>query len=356
MTRTPAMLMGVLMLLTLCAPSVQAQLWGHMGGWVGYGSTVQGDILRGEGVFLNGLGNYYVDTAVAGSINADTWMRVNTFLANAIRESNLEKAGHKKAMLNLRIKTHKENLERIRNNPELLDLHKGDALNALLIPLLKPGVADSAYRFATVAVPGEAIRQIPFKIGKEAATFSMDRLMARGEWPVLLRSAEFARERKAYGDAVDIALDQMVHDKLTPRALEAVRAAVRELRNRLEKVAPARREHDDLYNRAKNYLDDLEEVGRVLGIPEVERVLGAIERYHGTTVGDLMKFMDLQDVRFGVAENDVERGLYRNLYAAMLQQTDLFVAARQLTNAGAELPAKTNAKTKAKVGENDGFQ
>jgi hypothetical protein len=343
MIRDTVKAFGILTLLVVSPADARAQ-WGRMGGWVGYGSTVQGSILHGEGVFLEGLGTYYVDSAVAGQINADTWMRVNTFLANAILADNQSKGERQKERLKIKIEAFNDKLARIRNKPELLDLHKGDALNEALLPLLKPGLTESAYRFATVAVPGEAIRQIPFKIGKEAATFSLDRLMARGDWPVLLRSDEFARERKAYGDAVDIALEQMVHDKLTPSALEAVRAAVRELRNRLEKVAPARREHDDLYNRARNYLDDLEEVGRVLGIPDVERVLAAIERYHGTTVGDLMKFMDLQDVRFGVAENDVERELYRNLYAAMLQQSELFVAARVLTTGRAEPPAKPKAE------------
>ena len=86
-------------------------------------------------------------------------------------------------------------------------------------------------------------------------------------------------------------------------------------------LVACRREHDDLYLPAKNYLDELEEVGRMFAIPAVEHVLGAIERYHGTTAGDVLKFMHDQDVRFGVAQTDVERDLYRKLYAALLQQS-----------------------------------
>ena len=221
-------------------------------------------------------------------------------------------------------------------------------MNALLVPLLDPKVPDSAYRFATVPVPGEAIRQIPFKIGKEGATFSMDRLMARGEWPVTLRGEAFARERKAYGEAVDIALDQMVQERLSRSAVEAVRAAVKDLQNRLDKVAPSRREHDDLYLRAKNYLDELAEVGRMLAIPAVEHVLGAIERYHGTTAGDLLKFMHDQDVRFGVAKTDVERDLYRQLYAALLQQSDVFAASRQVAHGQGRTPRQRRKRRAAR--------
>ena len=196
-------------------------------------------------------------------------------------------------------------------------------------------------------MPGEAIRQIPFKIGKEAATFSMDRLMARGEWPLTLRSEQFARERKAYGTAVDIALDLMVReatvaDRRRGRAGRGERPPGHARQGR----APAR-EHDDLYLQAKNYLDDLEEVGRMFAIPAVEHVLGAIERYHGTTAGDLLKFMHDQDVRFGVAKTDVERDLYRKLYAALLQQSDLFAASGELAKFEAKPRRRRKPRTRA---------
>ena len=97
MFRATAIAIGVLTLLAALATDARAQVWGRTGGWVGHGSTVQGDILRGEGVFLNGLGNYYVDTAVAGSINANTWMRLNTYIVEAFRAENEAKAEHKNA-------------------------------------------------------------------------------------------------------------------------------------------------------------------------------------------------------------------------------------------------------------------
>jgi hypothetical protein len=127
--------MGVLTLLAVGAADARAQ-WGRVGGWVGYGSTVQGDILRGEGVFLSGLGSYYYGSAVAGSINADTWMRVSSFVAAAIQADNLSKAAHKRAKLDLNIKSYDDNRKRINNDPNLSDLHKGDALNARLVKLL----------------------------------------------------------------------------------------------------------------------------------------------------------------------------------------------------------------------------
>jgi hypothetical protein len=343
MTRATAAVLGVLTLLAFPAADARAQCWGRMGGWIGYGSTVQGDIARGEGVFLTGLGSYYLDSAVAGSVNADTSMRVYNFVADVIRTSNRDKAEHRLAVLRERIRTYDEIRNRIRNDPSLSDLHKGDALNDLLIPLLAPKRSPSELRFATVAVPGEAIRQIPLKIGKDRATFSLDRLMARDRWPVRLRSDQFARGRKAFGDALDMALDEMVHEKILPGAVQDVRAAVRNLQDMLERLAPAQRPHDDLYIQAKNHLDDLAEFGRVIAIPEVEQALKAVESYHGTNVGDLLMFLDVQHVRFGVAETAVERELYRNLYAALVQQEGLFAAARELE------PVKVAPRAKAEV-------
>jgi hypothetical protein len=353
MIRDIATAISFLALLAVPGPQARAQLWGRMGGWVGYGSTVQGDILRGEGVFLNGLGTYYVDSAMAGSINADTWMRLDNYISNWIAAENQRRGEHRRAKLDLKIRSHDDNINRINNNPNLSDLRKGDALNALLVPLLKPGLNESAYRFATTAVPGEAIRQIPFKIGEANATFSMNRLMSREEsdWPVRLRRDEFARERKAYGDAVDVALDLMVRKKQSEAAVVNVRTAVRELKDELDRVAPPQAAHDNLFLPAKNHLDKLEKVGQIIARRDVEEVLAAIERYHGTTVGDLLMFMDRHRLQFGVADDDseAESVLYRQLYAALLQQTDLFNAARQLGMSKTETGPRAKTKVEDEV-------
>src|SRR4051795_30673 len=52
------------------------------------GSTVQGDILRGEGVAYNGAALLYLNAARALSIDADTRMRFNQYVYNSLQEYN----------------------------------------------------------------------------------------------------------------------------------------------------------------------------------------------------------------------------------------------------------------------------
>ncbi len=54
---------------------------------------------------------------------------------------------------------------------------------------------------------------------------------------------------------------------------------------------------------------------------EIETIIGEIDRYSGTTVHDLIVFMQQYNLRFGVLEIGAERAAYPKLYA-MRQQLD----------------------------------
>src|SRR4051812_3028759 len=69
----------------LMASSASAQGFGYGFGMGGAGSTVYGDAMRGEGIFLNGLGLYNYNTAVAYSIATDTDIRLNEYLYQSLQ-------------------------------------------------------------------------------------------------------------------------------------------------------------------------------------------------------------------------------------------------------------------------------
>jgi hypothetical protein len=315
MFRATSTAIGVVALLAFSAADAPAQIR-----FVGPGSTPQGDILRGEGVFLQGAGFFNLYTAQANSINTDTWIRFNDYVYFSLELDRQKKAAHRLATLARDVKNYDQIMKRIQENPNLLDLTKGDALNEVRKQILDPRISPSSLRFSSVVLPGETIRQIPFQLAKDMATFSLQRMLARGEWPVALRGPEFDRERRAYELAIDAALELAIEGKTSVDAVAAMSNAVKDLQDKLDRTIP--QYNHDLYNPAKNYLNSLMDTVRMFTVRDVEKVLGAVERYHGTTVGDLMMFMYDNDLQFGVARTETERDLYKHLYAALLQQRD----------------------------------
>jgi hypothetical protein len=321
MFRTSSVAIGVLTLLACSGPEASAQI-GRGGTFVGPGSTPQGDILRGEGVFLQGAGLYDYYNAAGNSINADTWMRLNEYVFQSVRAGSLREAQKLAAAIAKNKKNYNEMLDRILNNPEHSDVKRGDALNLIFKELTNPQISESSFRLSPVHISGESIRNIPVFYAPEDATISMQRLTARGKWPVGLRGDKLAGERRAYERAIDNALEQQIEGKLTNEAIQAVDAAVSDLGRSLDYVVTPSR--DPRYLEAKNYLKRLEAATDLFKHKAIEQILGEIDKYSGTTVRDLVEFMKRNNLRFGVPDDiGDEPSLYPRLYASLRQQLDL---------------------------------
>ena len=115
----------------------------------GQGATVQGDILRGEGAFLRGMGWYELNDARAASINADTMIKIEKWNKEIYDTYMREHAGHMAAQKRLTDKSAKlaerkraEREQKLRTSPDPGDIQKGEAMNALLVDL-SPGLRSS---------------------------------------------------------------------------------------------------------------------------------------------------------------------------------------------------------------------
>ena len=95
------------------------------------GSTVQGDILRGEGIAAMGIGQGNLANAMATSINVDTSIRWNQYVYLSIQEDLRQKAIHREANRLQNLGNYNARLTRIKVNPDQIDLRKGAALNAV---------------------------------------------------------------------------------------------------------------------------------------------------------------------------------------------------------------------------------
>ncbi|MGC8641245.1 MAG: hypothetical protein ACP5XB_15370 [Isosphaeraceae bacterium] len=304
--------------LALTATSAWAQF-----NFVGPGSTVQGDYLRGVGMAAFGEGIYNYDTAMASSINANTAMRVNEYIYACLMNENRMNAEHRAAMVKREKDLFGQIRERIMKSPEARDVQTGDALNSVLQRMNGPAISESALREDSVPLSVEDVKRIPFKLAESGVrSFSMNRLTAKGasHWPIAFQDKQYAREIRAYELALDNALEQQYKGAMQMSAIEALGQAIDALDDRLREVLGA--SADKRYIEARDRLKQMRETVEMLKTLKIERALGDLDRYSGTTVNDLRVFMRNHNLQFADATNPEERNLYPNLYAKLKMQLE----------------------------------
>jgi hypothetical protein len=283
-------------------------------GWGGWGSTPQGDMARGLGSFAMGAGARNVENAQANAINSDTvmrWNQANWETQHAINVSY----GLRRLRRRERIDAAQAGIyDRMRNHPEQHDIENGDALNVALDELLNPKVYGSVIRTVRTPLSNSTIRAIPFEHASEAATICLDELSAKDGWPPALREEVFAPYRKALQDATQAALLEDEKGDLLPATIQKVADAVEKLRVKFEATVP---QNSPDYLPAANHIKALAGTARLLHSPQVEQILAGLEKYPGTTVGDLLAFMHIYNLRFAPAKTPQQREIYEQLFLVL---------------------------------------
>jgi hypothetical protein len=291
--------------------------------YIGPGSTLEGDYLRGVGIAAYGMGVYNERTAVADQINANTFMTLNDYMWNVVKNENRENWEHRKQVRASHSEGRKKIEERIHDHPEAFDLKRGDALTTIMNDLWDPRVSDSASRYAQVPLDPDVIRRIPFKLGEKGTAFSMSRLSVKDpkKWAVAFQDPSYAAFRRDYQNAVDRALDLAMEGKMTQKALDALKNAVDGLEDKMvhapnlldptnqKQVAEARAQVDNMRKTTESFM-----------IRKMQPIFAEIDSYSGTTVDDLRLFMRRHGLTFAEADTPDEKTLYPGLYTALNEQ------------------------------------
>jgi hypothetical protein len=298
---------------------------------------VQGSVLRGLGAYAEGAGVYNYDSAVAGSINTDSYIRLNNYLYLSELEAQRRYALAHAAKLNMDNAHYQAYRSRLRNNPLKEDIDSGASLNVLLNQLTDPkvmGSSSSALRMANTKIPAAAVKEIPFIDETDAITISLDDLTDNKNWPAVLRSETFRPEREAYQKAVD---DALAEDKdggtLKPETVARVRNAVSQLYTKVDQTIPKTQQPDHL--QAVNYLKGLAGLSKMLERPNVDAILAELEKIENTTTGNLVAFMHAYNLRFGAAKTPKQIAVYRDLHPALVAERDKIVGKPDEANAQA---------------------
>lgn len=309
---------GLALLLAATAGQAQAQYgyggygWGGWGG--GGGSTVQGDYARGLGSMAFGEGLFNLNTAQANSINSDTamrWNQANWATQHAINISYYYRRQRRRERIdNYAASTY----DRLRNTPNEYDIENGDALNVALDELLNPKIYGSTIRTIRTPLSHQVIRSIPFQHASEAITVCLDSLSAKEGWPPALRTEEFKPYRDDLEKNIDNALAEDEKGDLMPETIQKVTDSVIRLNEKFEATVPPASKD---YLPGKNHIKALMANAEMLHSPDVEQILAGIEKYPGTTVGDLLGFMHAFNLRFAPAKTPRQREIYQQLYPTL---------------------------------------
>ena len=285
-------------------------------GWGGWGSTIQGSTAAGLGYFNMGRGAYNEDTAVARSINNDTYLRWNQYMYLSQQHAN--SLYHQRLIAeHMRVDKARAALQdRLRNHPLDRDVTDGDALSVLVDELLNPAAGVSLGSIMT-PLKAELIQQIPFRVASEGVTICIDQMTMNEQWPLALRVDAFKPEREGLRKAVVEALEEDKKGELLPKTVENVQAAIDHLRIKFHEIVP---QTNPDYIPANDTIKAMAGLAKMLYSPKIEEILAELEDYAGTTLGEFLAFMQAYNLRFAAANSFRQRAIYRKLYPMLLEQ------------------------------------
>ena len=293
--------------------------YGYRGGYGGWGSTPGSSMARGMGMLGMGAGIYNERTAQARSINTNTSMRWNNAWYASTQGAANRYAARIKAKQAQTIKDVAGIQDRLRNHPEQRDITDGDALNVLLEVLLNPASADRSLQTIKTPLRPDVIRDIPFEYASECMTVCLDRMTMDGQWPLALRVEAFRGEREGLRKATAAALEEDKEGNLEPETIQAVQAAIDKLRHKFEAVIP---QNSPDFIESRDTIKAMNGLTKMLYSPDMEKIIAQLEDYQGTTLGDLLGFMQAFNLRFAPANSYRQRQIYLKLYPMLAEQAN----------------------------------
>jgi hypothetical protein len=291
-------------------PTVHAQGWGW-DAWGGWGSTPQGSIAQGMGHYYAGAGIFNERTAIADSINADTLMRWNDYIYQANDEAARRYVARRRAnSANVR-EQNESIITRIRDNPTARDIEMGDALNAAVNQLTDPRVSSGALRLATAPIEASVVREIAFRNAGAAVVIVLSQIKAVTKWPAALEAPRFAADKLAFEQIVDKAIKEDEDGEVSSDTLKSAHDLVNGLR---VKLAAEPLEAVKAREEANRFLKTLAGLVRLLERADTTEAFNQLRTIETTTLGNLIAFMEIYNLRFGAATTPRQRAVYRDLF------------------------------------------
>ncbi len=332
MIRRMGMILGLGWILLTAAPRpVEAQFWNYnYGGWGwggGWGQSPEGAALQGAGFYAMGAGQYNLNTAQAANIDAQTAMMWNEYVASVTRESARlhELRVHQEFRKNQSL--YDERQRQLRENPTRQQVESGDALNAALVDLTDTRLGSAAYRAARAHIPASLIATVPFRNNVERVTLMLDDLRKAVKWPEVFEGERFAEPKKTFDELVARVRNEAAEGEIQPKTLSEARTMI----DRLRADVTGRPLPDPADQQSANrFLNACSSLLGLLGKPDIQPALLELRKVQDTSLGNLLGFMNVYNLRFGPATTPREKVAYQQLFEIMDQARDMVLAEAKL--------------------------
>jgi hypothetical protein len=318
--------LGFVLIFSLSAGIVRALDWGW-GGWGNWVDTPEGALGRGLGYYYTGAGIYNEKTAIADSINLDTMIRWNEYLHEATLEATRRYVTRRSGNSARNRAMRDEILKNLQENPTPRDIETGDALNVAVNQLSDPRISSSALKLAKSPVDASMIRDIPFRNASEAVTIVLSQVKAAKKWPAALEGERFAAMRNVFEDIVDQAVKEDEEGDISADTLKKFHDLVTGLR---AKLAAAPLEGTKANQDASRFLKTVAGLVRMLERPDTSEAFNQLRTIKSTSLGNLIAFMEIYNLRFGAATTPGQRLIYRQLFSALDDVRDRIVKATKV--------------------------
>jgi hypothetical protein len=310
--------LGLLLVLSISAGTAYAIDWGW-GGWGNWVNTPDGALGQGLGYYYTGAGIYNEKTAIADAINADTMMRWNEYLHEAALEATRRYVGRRRGNSARNKAMREEIMKNLQQNPTARDIETGDALNVAVAQLADPRISRSALKIAKTPVDATIISEIPFRNASEAVTIVLSHVKAATKWPAALEGERFAAERKAFEEIVDKAESEDEEGDISSDTLKRAHDLVSGVRG---KLAATPLEGTKANQEASRFIKTVAGLIRMLERPDTSEAFNQLRMVKTTSLGNLLAFMEVYNLRFGAATTAGQRLIYRQLFPALAEVRD----------------------------------
>lgn len=223
-------------------------------------------------------------------------------------------------------------LQRSRNNPPLNDIWSGTALNDLLRAIQTAQSKGSTG--PEVPLSPEVLRHINVTSGTTSGGIGLLRDGGKLTWPYVLQQSSFEDERKKLDGFMTQAVKEARSGQVSRDVLNNIRSSVKQLERALDAQVAELTPSD--FIEGSRYVRELKDAAKVLQQSDVSRYFRTEWTPQGSTVGDLIRQMTQQGLRFAPAVSG-DQSYYTTLHRAMV---DYDVAISQMTSVQ---PAQLNA-------------
>jgi hypothetical protein len=207
--------------------------------------------------------------------------------------------------------TYNSIVKRLQDSPTAKDVDDGDALNAALDQLSDPRIQGSSLRMASKTLDSNIISEIPFRYASEAVTIILSQVKNAKQWPPALDIPRFADEKKAFEEIAEQARKEDEDGEIAPQTISRAKGLVATLRSKLEEL-PLTDSRDN--QAALRFVKTLAGLVRLMEKPDTREVLDQLRMVKSTTVGNLIGFMHVYNLRFGAATTPRQKMIYEQLY------------------------------------------